>query len=99
MIIFISFIRIFTCYIYIITLLYLCGYSFCEVGLHVFLDVEVGNRISLSNIEKFAEFLVRKNNATVLFVLEGVVFNVFREVFGYFGARDFSAVLESHECA
>jgi len=61
------------------------------VRTHVFLEVEVSEFIGFVEAQKFAEFGVSADDATVVLVLEVVSYDVLIDFFGYFSACHFSA--------
>ena len=67
------------------------------MNLHVFLEIEVGNFIFFGNTQKFPEFLVADDFASVSLVLEFVFFDVLGKVFGNLSASHFSSFRGSKE--
>jgi hypothetical protein len=85
-------------FLYIILFDYcLCNNRLLEVRRHILLEIEVSERVSIRELEEFAELGVRKNNATILLVLKTVSADVGSHLLGDISSRHKSAVVLSEE--
>ena len=64
---------------------------------HILLEIEVSERVSIRELEEFAELGVRKNNATILLVLKTVSADVGGHLLCDISSRHKSAVVLSEE--